>query len=567
MKKVLGIHVGHNSSIALLLDGRLEYAVQEERFTYVKNQWGVPLLALQEAHRRYGLDDLNEIAISGTYIGDFDMSRNALVKHFRSADSFVNIFKQRLKRNSLVFRIFRYLRSSAKHVNMPSYVRSMNLRSFDHHLCHAASAYYGQGNMKDDIAVITCDGSGDGLAGAVYLGRAGRLQLLTSLPEFDSIGNLYTYFTVLFNMMPLEHEYKIMGLAPYCNDKTRVAEFKKALTDLFKWKEHETIWEYCGKYPTVQSAGQEFKRLFNAYRFDVVAAGLQSFTEEMLCDWIRKIIRLTGVRKLALAGGVFMNVRANQLIAELPEVQSCFVFPSCGDETTALGACYLAWFDISGSPPDPLETFYLGDEISELDDFIETLSGPLRTEYVPEIEKKVAELLAAGQIVGRVKGGMEFGARALGNRSILADPSAPGVVRRINDMIKGRDFWMPFAPSVLAEDVGKYFHITEAGFSYEYMMFTAQSMASKRTYACGALHPYDFTGRLHVVTEQNSPDYHNLLIEYKRLTGESLILNTSYNLHGFPIVRTPAHAVDVLLNSGLHYLALGNYLVTKEMSK
>lgn len=259
-----------------------------------------------------------------------------------------------------------------------------------------------------------------------------------------------------------------------------------------------------------------------------------------------------------------MNVKANMLISEMPEVSFVYVFPSCGDDSNAIGAAYNRYFELSRNLPEKLNGYYLGNDVKIDKKFLSELEHKgLKFEYHENIEKQVAELLAKGEIVGRVKGKMEFGARSLGNRGILANPSVEGVLKTINEMIKGRDFWMPFAPSVLYEDLDKYFFVNSKVVDWEYMIFTAASKADVRDYARAALHPYDFTGRPQGVKYEDNPDYYNLLLEYKNLSGESLILNTSYNLHGYPMVQDSDQALDVLLNSDLKYLALGNYMLCK----
>lgn len=215
--------------------------------------------------------------------------------------------------------------------------------------------------------------------------------------------------------------------------------------------------------------------------------------------------------------------------------------------------------------PRPLNNFYFGDEFVVLESELKKLDTlKVKIKYFDDIETEIAKLIAAGEIVGRVKGRMEFGARALGNRSILANPSVDDVLKTINDMIKNRDFWMPFAPSVIEENIDDYFFTNDSVIDYEYMIFTCESKPEKRKYARNSLHPYDFTGRPQVVKKEHNPDYHRLITRYKELTGEGLILNTSYNLHGYPIVRTQEQALHVFLDSGLKFLALDNYMLVKK---
>jgi carbamoyltransferase len=301
-------------------------------------------------------------------------------------------------------------------------------------------------------------------------------------------------------------------------------------------------------------------------RFDYVAAGAQAFVESILTQWVRRAIRETGIHRIACGGGVFMNVKANLALLELDEVEDMYVFPSCGDESNSIGAaCWQA--ARAGQVVAPLQGLYFGDPITdgEAQNALETAArsgAKLRFSWRTDIERTTAEALASGQIVARAKGPAEFGARALGNRSILAPAGRADVVRVINEAIKSRDFWMPFAPSVLAERGSRYY--TKAkNVASPYMMYAFRGKAEQAGTFIAALHPYDFTTRAQEVTAAHNPAYHRLLEQYEDLTGEGIVLNTSFNLHGEPIVDRANDAIDVLLRSGLERLALGNWWVEK----
>lgn len=563
--KIIGIHDGHNSSLNVLEDGKIKFAIQEERFTYEKNQGGLPFNSIEYVKDKFGLEKDDVIGFAGFHIASYDLSKSAILNSYRNSDSFNNILKHYLKNSDFIYDVYSKNVSKHRYIKISEMFPVNKVEFVEHHLCHAATAYYGLGNYDTDVLVITVDGDGDKKSGSIYLGQNGELKELTSLSTKNSLGWLYSYSTFLFSMMPFEHEYKIMGLAPYCKDKQRIQNCKNEFYTILNFNSSEDIfWKYCGNYPTIQSAGREIKRIFNRYRFDIYSAALQEFTEELLVELISRATKKYGVYNIALAGGVFMNVKANMLIAEIPTVKSCFVFPSCGDETNTIGLTQYLYYKNSKMKPKPLENFYLGDsfEISE-NELKKLNSSVIEIKHFENIEEEIAKLIADKEIVGRVKGRMEFGARALGNRSIIANPSVDDVLKTINDMIKNRDFWMPFAPSVLAEDISNYFHKNESVVDYEYMIFTCESKEEKRKYARNALHPYDYTGRPQAVRKDQNPDYYSLIRKYKELTGESLILNTSYNLHGYPIVRTQEQALHVFLESGLKYLALDNYLLKK----
>jgi carbamoyltransferase len=564
--KFIGIHDGHNASACVLENGEIKFAIQEERFTYEKNQGGLPFSSINYIKDEFSIQKDDVIGFVTKYLPTHDWTKRTVLNTYNKSDSSTNILRHHLKNYKFIYQLYS-LKSNKPRLRKISNLFPENKVIFiEHHLCHAATAYYGLGNFDEDILVITADGDGDQKAGTVYLGKNGELKELLSLPTKNSIGWLYSYSTFLFNMVPFEHEYKIMGLAPYCKDRDRIEKCKSDLYGILTFLNQENIfWNYVGNYPSIQSAGKEIKAVFNKYRFDIYSAALQEFTEELLVKMISRAIRKFGINSIALAGGIFMNVKANMLIANLPEVHKCFVYPSCGDETNIIGLTNYLYFCQSKMKPRPLNNFYFGDEFVVLESELKKLdTSKVEIKYYDDIESEIAKLIASGEIVGRVKGRMEFGARALGNRSILANPSVDDVLKTINDMIKNRDFWMPFAPSVIVENIDDYFFTNDSVIDYEYMIFTCESKPEKRKYARNSLHPYDFTGRPQVVKKEHNPDYHRLITRYKELTGEGLILNTSYNLHGYPIVRTQEQALHVFLDSGLKFLALDNYMLVKK---
>jgi len=438
----------------------------------------------------------------------------------------------------------------------------------NHHLCHAAAAYFGWGKVTEKILVLTCDGSGDGICASVNVGNNSFIQKVAQVDKANSIGRLYAYATHLMGMLPLEHEYKLMGLAPYAEKAPEADKIAKDLAELFEFDNvNRMTWKRKRHVPPMQQAYPFLAKYFRNKRFDHIAAGVQIFTERFLTTWVRNCIRETGIRQVALSGGVFMNVKANQKILELEETEKLFIFPSCGDESNAIGACYLSYREHNPNKElEPLASLYLANHFdnNEVETTVSNynFSNNVKIKEIQNIEKHVSELLSKGQIVARFKGKMEFGARALGNRSILANASNTKTVRVINEMIKNRDFWMPFAPSVLSERIKDYF-IVRKPMKAPYMIVTFDTIDNKRDKMLATLHPNDYTARPHEVYAQWNGDYYNLLKYYEELTGEGIILNTSFNLHGEPIVYLPSDALRVFDVSGLQNLAIENYLITK----
>ena len=297
--------------------------------------------------------------------------------------------------------------------------------------------------------------------------------------------------------------------------------------------------------------------------------------EEKVIEWVKAWINKSGVDELAVAGGVFMNVKLNQKILELTEVNSLFVVPSGADESTAVGAAafgYLKLCEQRGITPKfrPSDNLYLGNSYSQnqVEEFLKEgkYFDKFNIENLPDddaIEKRVAALLAKDNVVARFKGRTEFGARALGNRSILASPKSRETVKQINEMIKNRDFWMPFAASVLSEDQDRYL-LNPKKMTAPFMGITFDTTALAHEHLSAAMHPYDQTCRPQIVTKDANPSYHALISEFKNLTGIGAVLNTSFNLHGQPNVESPKDAIETLSNSGLQYLALENFLISKK---
>jgi carbamoyltransferase len=345
------------------------------------------------------------------------------------------------------------------------------------------------------------------------------------------------------------------------------------LANLIEFDNHGGLtWHRKNGVPALSSAHRYLEKLYGRQRFDYICGGVQKFVEEFLTHWIQNTIAETGVHKIALAGGIFMNVKANKLLMEMDGVEDMFVFPSCGDETNAVGAAYWVYAEQrrkNGQSIDiqPVSDLYWGRDFCD-DDIERTISqfafsNKIRVETPSDIEERVAELLAKGRVVARFSGRMEFGARALGNRSILANPSDPRVIKTINDMIKKRDFWMPFAPSVTAERVRDYM-FKPKDIPAPYMILSFDSIPGKVPVFAAGVHPYDHTARPQEVMTNHNPHYHRLIQYYGEITGEEIILNTSFNLHGFPIVYTPQQALTTLDNSGLQHLAIGNFLLSKQ---
>jgi carbamoyltransferase len=437
------------------------------------------------------------------------------------------------------------------------------LRCYDHHTTHGAAAYFG---LRRDLAapylVVTCDGFGDGACATVAVWQDGKQREVARTGMRDSLGLLYFWTTHAHGFQPHQDEYKLMGMAPYASPR-RAAEVAGIYHRYLSLDEDALRFVRRTRLSTELSWPRLAGEL-RGRRFDDVSGGLQQFTEELLAQWVAAAVAATGLPRVLAGGGVFMNVKANQQIAALPAVTQFEAFPSCGDESLALGAYYLAAAELYGpGTVPPLTHCYLGDDITEADARAALEGEQLTISRPADITASVAEILADGEVVARCAGRMEFGARALGNRSILADPANADLPRVLNHLIKRRDFWMPFAPAMLASRQHDYLE-NPKGLRSPYMMLAFGSQAGTVHEFIAAVHGADRTCRAQLVPDELDSGLRDILQAYAARTGRAVLLNTSLNLHGEPIARTAQDAVRVFAQSGLRHLQLGPYLVHKQ---
>lgn len=565
---ILGVSDSHNAAAASLApDGTLR-ALQEERPRRIKNFHDVPTLAIAWLLGEAGIApaDVAEVALAG-HLPIPSLDRDGWIRFFRSAGGWRGSVRELARHTPLKGVVQQRKKTRRREAYLALGFRPEAITTYEHHACHAATAYYGQPERTEPVLVITVDGSGDELCSTVSVGRDGQIERRYATHWSHSFGTIYGVVTYMQGMVPNEHEYKLMGMAPYASPgaSRRMAD---KLAGLFVWDEAGSpTWRRAPGVPHTLHIQRRLEALFFEQRFDAIMGGVQLFTEEMLLELVRRAVRATGVRRVALSGGVFMNVKANKRIMELDEVESLFVFPSCGDETNAIGAAYLARAARSGpASVPPLASMYLGPDWNEeeirADLAPHVAEGTLAISRPVSINEAVADLLVAGKVVGRFSGREEFGARSLGNRAIIADPRNPEVIRVINEMVKSRDFWMPFASSVAAEHAGAYL-VNPKGIAAPYMILSFDTTQAGWNSLKAGIHPYDRTCRPQVVEQAANPDYWDLISRFQARTGVGGILNTSLNLHGLPMVHRPRDAAHVLLNSGLDLLAIGPLLVER----
>ncbi|HXJ82002.1 MAG TPA: carbamoyltransferase C-terminal domain-containing protein [Candidatus Methylomirabilis sp.] len=587
---VLGVNETHCATAAVLRDGRIVGCASEERFTRLKNDAGYPRRAIDGllAELRLSPADIDLVALAGAraasrewlnrvlhdeaygreYYGvSWPSRRRALVKRVRKLGARFGLIDASRGKFGISQR--ERLGFVTDHLRVPA----ERIVCLDHHACHAASAYYGSGWPVDgagaESLVLTNDNSGDGLCATASTARGLDLTRREASPSAPgSLGAFYSFVTLVLGMKFGEHEYKVMGLAPYAPEAAaqRAEARLRSVFDLEEGRPAHFRWRQPGERYQVLS------KATLGLRFDWIAGGAQRLLEDLLLRWTRLARERYGGARLALGGGVFMNVKANMLLAGEEWIENLFAFPSCGDESNAVGAAYLGYLQECARrgvtpAPAPFGPAYLGPSVTDEDAEAvireRRLEGKYAVAFHDRIEERIAELLVSDGVVARCAGRMEFGARALGNRSILAHPSDHRVVSLINRMIKNRDFWMPFAPTVLKERAHDYL-VNPKGLDSPYMMLAMATRPETRSAIVAAIHPQDGTARPQILEESWNPEYHAVIREFERRTGVGAVLNTSFNLHGEPVVCSAEDAVETFERSGLPHLAIGHWLLSKK---
>ncbi len=566
---ILGIHDGHNCGATLIGDGVILSSINEERLSRIKNEVGYPRRAIEEVLRIANVDAslLDEVVYASLFMHATPYLKDIAPWYLVGMSEQSAAKSQPKEYQELIFQERKKERITQVMDHLG--VASHQISFVEHHLAHLAAAYYTAPNLDYQVPTLglTCDGAGDGLSATVSICTGNKIQRIAVTDRHASLGKIYSRVTFLLGLTPWEHEYKVMGLAPYA-EPNLIQSKLKILQNLLRVRSDGLGFElstqlstnYCYEY-----LRDEFERT----RFDVIAGTVQAFTEQMMVEWVKAVIKSTGIRRLVCGGGVFMNVKANMLIAEIEEVDYLHIMPTASDESLSIGAALYRYFEKSGNTNyrvGHLKNLYLGGEFSaarERSDIEKLQKSVNFTVDEPQrIEDAVGDLLSQGKIIATCWGRMEWGARALGNRSILAAADDFRRVDQINQMIKMRDFWMPFAPAIMEEQAAKYYKNPKK-VTDDFMSVCFQSRPDAGADISASMHPRDKTIRPQIVRKETNPRFHAAISAYAHKTGRGGILNTSFNIHGSPIVYTPAEAIDVFLRSGLQHLALSNFVLSK----
>ena len=581
----------HDSAAALLCDGLLIAAAEEERFTRKKHDYEFPQNAIDFCLKvgKIRGSDLD-------YVVFFE-------KPFLKFERLLLSSMQTFPRSHRVFReaMITWLGDKLwiknliqKRLGLPP----SKILFSEHHLSHAASAFFC--SPFDEAAILTVDGVGEWTTASLGVGRGTEIKLLKEIRFPHSLGLLYSAFTAFLGFEVNEGEYKVMGMAPFGTPRyvDKVYRLIRTGSD----GSFELNMDYfCFHYSTEQTFNGKFEELFGPSRdpkarfftsasgypsyfgerpsnyeqlsrqnqhYADVAASIQAVTEEILLKMAQHVHKETGLRRLCMAGGVALNSVANGKILRETPFEEIYVQPSAGDGGGAFGAALYAYHGVLGRPRKfVMEHAYWGEEHSpgEIEKFLK--ENNIRYQRLEDEEKvieRVVDRLQEGKVVGWFQGRFEWGPRALGNRSILADPRRADMKDIVNTKIKFREPYRPFAPSVLAERAEEYFVLPDAASHYpaRFMLYVTDVRDEKRTIIPAVTH-VDGTGRLQTVRKEESPRYYRLIETFGQATGVPVILNTSFNLKGEPIVNTPQEAFNTFSRSEMDVLVLGDYVVEK----
>jgi carbamoyltransferase len=590
---MLAISISHNASVALMRNGVIVSAALEERFSRRKNFVGYPKQAIDYCLKKEGIrgDQLHGIACTTIdnpglmikaktsthfslrdymdYYGERYYGRkfrgedcSDYRRWLNSADQFNKdtqyfdfsyLTDEVLLNPQRDIQLFR--NETARLLSSHLGVRQERVEFIDHHTCHSYYAYFGSPFRGKDCIALTMDSWGDGRNQTVWKVSNDQFSLLAESAECD-LARIYKMATLILAMRPDEHEFKVMGLAPYAKP-SHVARAMKVIENMLDVDGMRVVHKHRPKdlYGFLLEGWKD-------HRFDNIAGAVQTYTELIAKKLVANIAHQTGVSRFVLSGGVAMNVKMNKAIAELDEVSALYVCGSGGDESLAIGGCY--YLNKEAGNNRPLFNMYLGfdinDEIADFD------HESLRERYTVSVgvdPARVADLLLKGDIVAVIRGRAEFGARALGNRSILANPSKRETVQRINEAIKNRDFWMPFALSILEEHHRDYL-CNPKGLESPVMAISLDARPERYSEIEAGTHPYDRTVRPQFVSQEHAPEYHRLISEFHKISGIPALLNTSFNLHGEPMVDTISDALRTFELSGLDHLLIDDRILVSK---
>ena len=593
--RILGISAFyHDSAAALVVDGEIAAAAQEERFTRKKHDARFPRHALEYCLSEGGVG-LGQVDLVAFYDKPFLKFERLLETYLAFAPRGFSSFRMAIPiwlREKLFLKD--YLTGELKR-HRPDFDWNERLVFSEHHLSHAASAFFP--SPFSSAAVLTLDGVGEWATSSFALGRDNRLQVMKEIHFPHSLGLLYTAFTYYIGFKVNSGEYKLMGLAPYGEPRYAGLILDK-LIDLKPDGSFRLNLDYFNYCVGLTMTNSKFDALFGEpprtpeqlltpFHMDI-AASIQQVTEEVMLRMTRALARETGERNLCLAGGVALNCVANGKVLRDGQFENIWIQPAAGDAGGAVGAALCAYHLYRAQPRRPHEGLdgmrgsYLGPQFEQRDveQRLQAVGAKFSVVDDAAVIAEAVEALTAQKALGWFQGRMEFGPRALGARSILGDPRSPGMQKLLNLKVKYRESFRPFAPAVLREDVGEWF---ELDYDSPYMLLVAgvqparrRAMTEEEKKLFGidqlnvprsdipAVTHIDYSARVQTVHRETNPRFHALLSAFKQRTGCPVLVNTSFNVRGEPIVCTPEDAFRCFMGSEIESLVIGNCVLQKE---
>jgi carbamoyltransferase len=577
--RILGLFDDHNCGATIVQDGKIVGAIEEERLSRIKlhngnTKDGPPRRSLAQVLEMTKSNSTNIDRIAVAIQPPSELQKYIFQDLYKGQKNWKWIAASLFGNFSWdpYHPFYPYLYNRGRIRRLKKLLKEFNLTNIpidyiDHHTAHAASAYYTGGELNSHV--VTLDGQGDGHSGSYFQGKNGTLEKAITISSYHSIGLFYNFITWLLGYKPNRHEGKITGLAAHGDVKKTETLYNElfSITDTnFRYTLSEKIFQHPfphrSNYPYFK---KEIESRIEGLSREDIAAGIQHIAEQVVTKFVDSAVVNKETSPLKVAGGVFANVRINQKVAELDKIKSVYIFPAMGDGGLSSGAALHSYYthtefgvDFTDLPKQ--QDVYLGPEYSDDDILEEIKKENLRYEHHENIEKKIAELLAEGKVVARFNGRMEYGPRALGNRSILYQATDPTVNDWLNERLNRTEF-MPFAPATLYEDRNKcYKNVGENDFPAMFMTITFDCTKELRD-TCPAVVHVDKTARPQLVTEESNKSYYNIIKEYRKITGLMSIINTSFNMHEEPIVCTPFDAIRAFNLGHLDYLAMSNFLV------
>ena len=593
-KAILGISAYyHDSAAALIIDGKIIAAAQEERFTRIKHDSSYPKKAIE-----YVLSEANIQLNQVDHVAFYD---KPFLKFERLLETYIAYAPKGLKQFSMAMPVWLREKLFLKHQLIKSLkqldpdINPAKLLFGEHHFSHAASAYYP--SPFEEAIVLTLDGVGEWATTTVAIGRGNQLDIVKEILFPHSLGLLYSAFTYYLGFRVNSGEYKVMGLAPYGKPKYKGLILKK-LVDLKEDGSFRLDQSYFDYATGLTMTNKRFSALFgqpvrepeseNLTQFHMdIAASVQAVTEEIVLQLTRSLAKEYNIKNLCMAGGVALNCVANGKIKRDKSFEEIWIQPAAGDAGGALGVALSVWHKELNQPrkaipKDAMQGSYLGPHYSQKSIEKELSHCGAKYQVLTETEmiEQAAQALADGGAVGWFQGRMEFGPRALGGRSILGDPRSESMQKTLNLKVKYRESFRPFAPSVLREDVEDWFELNDDS---PYMLLVDKVKANKcrsmneeqeqlfgidklnvRRSEIPAVTHVDYSARIQTVHKETNPKYHALLTRFKEKTDCSVVVNTSFNVRGEPIVCTPEDAFRCFMGTEMDMLVVGNCLLEKD---